>query len=71
MENVPVSATATESSPRSDASRISFDQLDTPVRVTTVQAWVYLATLFAVGISAIVFGSSTKSRRRRTAEGFS
>ncbi len=69
MENVPVSATATESSPRSDASRISFDQLDTLVRVTTVQAWVYLATLFAVGISAIVFAILYKVPTKVNGEG--
>ena len=28
----------------------AFDQLDTLVRVTTVQAWIYLAVLFAVGV---------------------
>ena len=33
----------------------AFDQLDTLVRVTTVQGWVYLAVLFAVGAGAIAF----------------
>lgn len=33
----------------------TFDQLDTLVRVTTVQGWVYLAALFAVGAGSIVF----------------
>src|SRR4051812_6187034 len=39
----------------SDASRISFDQLDTLVHVTTIPAWVYLATLFGVCAAALVF----------------
>jgi HlyD family secretion protein len=51
MDNGPAST----SGPPSDASRISFDQLDTLVRVTTVQGWTYLATLFAVGASALAF----------------
>jgi HlyD family secretion protein len=38
-----------------DANRISFDQLDALIRVTTVQSWVYLATLFAVSVAAIAF----------------
>lgn len=33
----------------------AFDQLDTLVRVTTVQGWVYLAVIFAVGAGAIAF----------------
>ena len=33
----------------------AFDQLDTLVRVTTVQGWVYLAVLFAVGAGSIAF----------------
>jgi len=38
-----------------DPARVSFDQLDTLVRVTTIRAWVYLATLFAVCAAAVVF----------------
>jgi HlyD family secretion protein len=38
-----------------DASRTSYDQLDTLIRVTTIQSWAYLATLFAVSVAAIVF----------------
>ena len=38
-----------------DASRISFDQLDSLVRVTTVRGWTYLGMLFAVGASALAF----------------
>ncbi len=51
MDNVP----ATISSSPPEASRNAFDQLDTLVGVTTVQAWVYLATLFAVGAAALAF----------------
>ena len=35
--------------------RNSFDQLDRLVRVTTIQGWVYLATLFAVCTGAVAF----------------
>jgi len=38
-----------------DPARVSFDQLDTLVRVTTIRAWVYLATLFAVCAAAVAF----------------
>ena len=38
-----------------DVSRYSFDQLDALVRVTTIQAWVGLATLFAVCASSVAF----------------
>jgi HlyD family secretion protein len=38
-----------------EASRIAFDQLDTLVRVTTIQGWVYLATLLAVSAAAVIF----------------
>ena len=51
MENQPVPA----SNPPSDSIRISFDQLDTLVRVTTVHGWIYLGMLFAVGAAAVVF----------------
>jgi HlyD family secretion protein len=36
-------------------SGIAFEQLDTLVRVTTVQAWVSLATLFALCAGAVLF----------------
>ena len=39
----------------SGVSTVGFERLDTLVRVTTIHAWVYLATIFAVGASAIVF----------------
>jgi len=38
-----------------DPARVSFDQLDTLVRVTTIRAWVYLATLFVVCAAAVAF----------------
>ena len=38
-----------------EGARNSFDQLDRLVRVTTIQGWVYLATLFAVCIGAVAF----------------
>ena len=65
MDNGPVSA----SGPPSDASRISFDQLDTLVRVTTVQGWIYLATLFAVGVSALAFAILYKVPTKVNGEG--
>ena len=48
-ETRPATKSATE------PSRVSFDQLDTMVRVTTVQGWMYLALLFAIGVGSIVF----------------
>jgi HlyD family secretion protein len=36
-------------------SRMAFDQLDTLVRVTSVQGWIHLAVLFAVGAGSIAF----------------
>jgi HlyD family secretion protein len=38
-----------------DQARISFDQLDRLVRVTTIHGWVYLGTLFAVCAAAVAF----------------
>jgi HlyD family secretion protein len=51
MSDVPVAS----SGPALDTSRTPSDQLDTLVRVTTVQGWVYLATLFAVAVTAVAF----------------
>jgi HlyD family secretion protein len=53
MSEPPGSGTALAST--SDGSRYSFDQLDTLVRVTTIHAWVGLATLFAVCASSLAF----------------
>jgi HlyD family secretion protein len=47
-------AVSTSSSPP-DQPRISFDQLDRLVRVTTIHGWVYLGTLFAVCVAAVAF----------------
>src|SRR5271166_4235969 len=46
---------ASAASPPTTGSSAGFERLDTLVRVTTIQSWIYLATLFAVGGSAIVF----------------
>jgi HlyD family secretion protein len=48
-------ATVSTPSPPPDPARVSFEQLDTLIRVTTVRAWVYLATLFAVCTAAVIF----------------
>src|SRR5580693_4968177 len=53
MSEPPGPAMALTSTP--DASRYSFDQLDTLVRVTTIHAWIGLATLFAVCASSVAF----------------
>jgi HlyD family secretion protein len=47
----PVSA----SGPPATPSSAGFERLDTLVRITTVQSWIYLATLFAAGTAAVVF----------------
>ena len=51
MSDVPVSS----SGPTPEASRISFEQLDTLVRMTTIQGWMYLTTLFVVFAAATIF----------------
>jgi HlyD family secretion protein len=51
MSDVPMQA----SSSPSEVSRISIEQLDTLVRVTTIQSWAYVATLFCVCASAVAF----------------
>jgi HlyD family secretion protein len=38
-----------------DGAKISFDQLDRLVRVTTIHGWVYLGTLFTVCAAAVAF----------------
>ena len=38
-----------------EGSSLSYDQLDRLVRVTTIQGWVYLGTLFGVCVAAIAF----------------
>jgi HlyD family secretion protein len=51
MDNATRQATLSATGP----SRMAFDQLDTLVRVTSVQGWIYLAVLFAVGAGSIAF----------------
>ena len=65
MDNTPI---PTSPAP-ADASRNAFDQLDTLVRVTTVQAWVYLTTLFAVGAAAVAFAILYKVPTKVNGEG--
>jgi HlyD family secretion protein len=45
---------ATTSGPPMNTSGVAIEQLDTLVRVTSVQAWVSLGTLFAVCVGAIL-----------------
>jgi HlyD family secretion protein len=51
MSDVPMQASS--SSP--EVSRGSLEQLDALVRVTTIQSWVCVATLFCVCVSAVAF----------------
>jgi HlyD family secretion protein len=51
MSDAPESAPG----PPPAASRTSFEQLDTLVRVTTVPGWIYLTTLLAVCTTAVLF----------------
>jgi len=65
MSDVPVSS----SGPPPDANRVSFDQLDTLVRVTTIQGWMYLATLFVVFVAASAFALVYEVPRKVNGEG--
>ncbi len=49
--------TASEKGPLAgvDQQWMTFHQLDTLVRVTTVQGWIYLAALFAIGVGSVAF----------------
>ena len=49
--SVPAPGPPASTSPES----AGFERLDTLVRVTTIQSWVYLATLFAVGAASVAF----------------
>ena len=51
MSTAPESTTR----PPADASRLTFDQVDTLVRVTMVRTWVYLAAVFVVSGTAVAF----------------
>jgi len=65
MSDVP----AFSSGPPQDANRISFDQLDALVRVTTIQGWMYLATLFVVFAAASTFALVYEVPRKVNGEG--
>ena len=65
MSEAPVSAPG----PPSGLSSVSFEQLDTLVRVTTIRAWIYLATLFAVCAAAVAFAAVYKVPTKVTGEG--
>jgi len=65
MSDVPVPASGLAP----DTSRISFDQLDNLVRVTTIQGWMYLATLFVVFAAAVVFAVFYEVPRKVNGEG--
>ncbi len=62
-------ATISPAGPPPDTSRISFDQLDTLVRVATIQGWVYLATLFVVFGAALAFAITFQVPRKVNGEG--
>jgi HlyD family secretion protein len=65
MSDVPVPA----SGPTPDSGRIAFDQLDTLVRVTTIQGWMYLTTLFVVFAAAVIFALTYEVPRKVNGEG--
>ena len=65
MSDVPVSS----SGPTPEASRISFEQLDTLVRVTTIQGWMYLTTLFVVFAAATIFAVVYEVPRKVNGDG--
>ena len=54
---------------RSGSSVTTFDQLDTLVRVTTIQAWISLATLFAICAGAVAFAFLYRVPRKVIGEG--
>jgi HlyD family secretion protein len=65
MDNAMQQATLSATGP----SRVSFDQLDTLVRVTSVHGWIYLAVLFAVGVGSIIFAFVYKVPTKVNGEG--
>jgi len=52
-----------------DMSGVALEQLDTLVRVTTVQAWISLGTLFAVCAGAILFAVLYRVPKKVVGEG--
>ena len=60
---------APPSGPPRDMSGVALEQLDTLVRVTTVQAWISLGTLFAVCAGAILFAFLYRVPKKVVGEG--
>jgi HlyD family secretion protein len=60
---------ASPSGPPATPSSAGFERLDTLVRITTVQSWIYLATLFAAGAAAVVFAVFYRVPNKVTGEG--
>ncbi len=60
---------APSSGPPMDMSAVELEQLDTLVRVTTVQAWISLGTLFAVCTGAILFAFLYRVPKKVVGEG--
>ena len=61
--------TTEAASPPPFASSAGFERLDTLVRVTTIQSWVYLATIFGVGVAAAAFAVFYQVPTKVTGEG--
>ncbi|WP_165226952.1 NHLP bacteriocin system secretion protein [Aquisphaera insulae] len=53
----------------SDASTVALEQLDTLIRVTTIQAWLSLGTLFAICAGALIFAYSYRVPKKVVGEG--
>ncbi len=60
---------APSSGPPMDMSGVALEQLDTLVRVTTVQAWISLATLFAICAGAMLFAFVYRVPKKVVGEG--
>ncbi len=56
-------------SPPPFASSAGFERLDTLVRVTTIQSWVYLATIFGVSVATVAFAVFYQVPTKVTGEG--
>ena len=57
------------SGPPMDMSGVALEQLDTLVRVTTIQAWISLGTLFAVCAGAVLFAFLYRVPKKIVGEG--
>ena len=57
------------SGPPMDMSGVALEQLDTLVRVTTIQAWISLGTLFAVCAGAVLFAFLYRVPKKVVGEG--